>query len=402
MAITFVTEAEYVDRTAIEDDDLSDWEDFIEDSGGSSVIQGFFQRVPFKAELTSRPSLITLALLSNGPTKDLGINAPDPSGILRSSASSTVAALGELATDSDRASLNSRDMNNQVVDPTSNISRSYAQPITIGNHNSPAQAAIPRQTSGSNSMLAKGLSHSLRRHVLWEHQRQSPTVDRLPKPWRIASVVNPGEVVKHDHSGESTASTGIRPSCPSHIDTRGELRFDTPTGARQWRAKSDPIPSRIQCADTQEPRRTQMGNTKSAGKQINDHMTKTGPKPKCLTDPARIGLSEAPVPSANLWLQRRDRQSTAAKPATATAEGAISVDMTFALTECFKDTIEPNLYYFRARNGEKQLRKTGDIAQPGPECVWGSNIIEKDAKAIRSERLFPIDGSCSWPTPMKK
>ncbi|KAL3954366.1 hypothetical protein ACCO45_009929 [Purpureocillium lilacinum] len=180
MAITFVTEAEYVDRTAIEDDDLSDWEDFIEDR--------FFQRVPFKAELTSRPSLITLALLSNGPTKDLGIKAPDPSGILRSSASPTVAALGELATDSDRASLNSRHMNNQVVDPTSNISRSYAQPITIGNHNSPAQAAIPRQTSG---MLAKGLSYSLRRHVLWEHQRQSPTVDRLPKPWRIASVVNP-------------------------------------------------------------------------------------------------------------------------------------------------------------------------------------------------------------------
>ncbi|KAL3954365.1 hypothetical protein ACCO45_009928 [Purpureocillium lilacinum] len=187
-----------------------------------------------------------------------------------------------------------------------------------------------------------------------------------------------GTLVAADNSAQVT-------ELPSHTDARGELRFDTPTGARQWRAKSDPIPSRIQCADTQEPRRTQMDNTKSAGKQINDHMTKTGAKQKCVTDPARIGLSEAPVPSVNIWLQRRDRQSTAAKPATATAEGAISVDMTFALTECFKDTMEPNLYHFRARNGEKQLRKT-----------------EKDAKAIRSERLFPIDGSSSWPTPMKK
>ncbi len=116
----------------------------------------------------------------------------------------------------------------------------------------------------------------------------------------LVAADNNAQLVKHVHSGESTASTGIRPSCPSHIDARGELRFDTPTGARKWRAKSDVIPSRIQCADTQEPRRTQMGNTKSAGKQTNDHMTKTGAKQKCVTDPARIGLSEAPMPSVNI------------------------------------------------------------------------------------------------------
>ncbi|OAQ63903.1 hypothetical protein VFPBJ_11268 [Purpureocillium lilacinum] len=191
MAITSVTEAQYVDKTASEDDDLCNWEDFIEDNEGSSVSAGFFQRAPLKAELTSRPSLITLALLSNEPTKDLGIKAPDPSGILRSSASPTVASLSELATDSDRAPLNSRDMNNQVMDPTSNIPRLYAQPITAGTRNSSAQAAFLRQTSDSNSMLTKELTHSLQRHVLWEHQRQLPAVDGLLKPWHISSVINP-------------------------------------------------------------------------------------------------------------------------------------------------------------------------------------------------------------------
>ncbi|TQW01476.1 hypothetical protein IF2G_11007 [Cordyceps javanica] len=51
-----------VDESAIDDDDSSDWEDSVQDSGKSSVDANLFQRVKPKANLVSRRSLITLVL----------------------------------------------------------------------------------------------------------------------------------------------------------------------------------------------------------------------------------------------------------------------------------------------------------------------------------------------------
>ncbi|OAQ61361.1 hypothetical protein VFPBJ_11443 [Purpureocillium lilacinum] len=247
-------------------------------------------------------------------------------------------------------------------------------------------------------------------------QAQPPQPVPVITPFVAAD--NSVQAVKHIHSDESLVSTGVRLSSCSHVHTRGDLQPDTPTGARKWskgkcdngadfagrlwRAKSDAIPSQRQCADTQQPRRPLMTNTKSGAKQISDHMTMTETKQECVIDPARIGLSEAPMPSVNIWSQRREAQSTAAKPAATTAGGAISGDPTPALREGFKDTIDPGLYAFQALEGETQLRKTGNIAQPEQNGIGGSTVTERNTTAIKFELLFPIDGSFSWPAPMKE
>ncbi|OAQ61334.1 La domain-containingfamily [Purpureocillium lilacinum] len=108
------------------------------------------------------------------------------------------------------------------------------------------------------------------------------------------------------------------------------------------------------------------------------------------------------MPSVNIWFQRREAHSTAAKPAATSAGGAISGNPTPALREGFKDTIDPGLYAFQALEGETRLRKTGNIAQPEQNGIWGSTVTERNATAIKLELPSPIDGSFSWPAPMKE
>ncbi|GKT61127.1 Duf1752 domain containing protein [Colletotrichum tofieldiae] len=71
-AIADDSEIDYVDERAIDDDDdFSDWEDFIEDSNKSSIDEKtFFQRVDSQVNLTSRRSLITLMLEQRRPLQE--------------------------------------------------------------------------------------------------------------------------------------------------------------------------------------------------------------------------------------------------------------------------------------------------------------------------------------------
>lgn len=177
------TDTEYVDESAIDDDDddSSDWEDSMEDSGKSSVDDKFFQRVPSKVNLTSRPSLITLMLAQDERAKTLGNQASQSaSAIARPRAGPAAPSLAVSPNDSDEGPLM---MKGGALPPStlksiSEIPRSSAQPIAVTR--TPAQAALSPRTTRRN-MLATELTESLRRHLLWERSQKSSTVNAVLK-----------------------------------------------------------------------------------------------------------------------------------------------------------------------------------------------------------------------------
>ncbi|KHO01817.1 uncharacterized protein MAM_00818 [Metarhizium album ARSEF 1941] len=180
-AVDSDTEAEYVDESAIDDDDSSDWEDSTEDSGKSSVDDKFFQRVESKANLASRPSLITLMLAQNERARTLGNQASQSTpAIHRTRAGPNGPSLGVSPNDSDEAPLMMKGMRHSALKPISEIPRSAAQPITTHTTHVNFPAAFSPRTTRRN-MLATELTESLRLNLVWERQQKKLTSKAMLK-----------------------------------------------------------------------------------------------------------------------------------------------------------------------------------------------------------------------------
>ncbi|KAK2470794.1 hypothetical protein H9L39_17025 [Fusarium oxysporum f. sp. albedinis] len=150
---------DYIDKSAIDDDDdSSDWEDAMEESGKSSMDDKFFQRVDSKPNLTSSQS--TSAIPRSPVTND-----PSP---------------GTSPNDSDEAPLMMKRMRGPGLNPIHEVPRSSAQSIMTGpNHIQPQTVLSPR--TARRNMLATELTESLRRHLLWERQQKSSTANAVLK-----------------------------------------------------------------------------------------------------------------------------------------------------------------------------------------------------------------------------
>lgn len=174
------TEGGDIDECAIDDEE--DWEDSYEESGKSSVDDKFFQRVESKANLVSRPSLITLMLAQDQRTRSLSNNASQStSAIPRSRTAPQGMALGASPSDSDEGPLMMKGSRQpSLLKPISEIPRSAAQPINAPANHVHAQAAYSPRTTRRN-MLATELTESLRRHLLWERQQKTSTANAVLK-----------------------------------------------------------------------------------------------------------------------------------------------------------------------------------------------------------------------------
>ena len=187
---------DYVDESAIDDDDdSSDWEDSLEDnSGKSSVDDKFFQRVPSTANLTSRRSLISMALAQNERAKNLGNFASQSTSALRGRATPTGPSLrtspkGGSPNDSDEAPLMMKGARLSNLKPIREVPRSNAQPINAAPtyvHGPAAQS--PR--SNRRTMLATELPDSLRRSMIWERSQKSMTVNAVKRRHTSTDLAN--------------------------------------------------------------------------------------------------------------------------------------------------------------------------------------------------------------------
>lgn len=166
------------DESAIESDDDDEWEDSNEDSGTNSVDEKtLFQRVDSKANLTSRRSLISLALAQNQRRGNLGGIASQSTSALphRSRTSFNGPSLVASPNDSDDAPLEMKRQPRGVpLRSINEIPRSTAQPkpimTTAPNGVSQQPMALSPRTTRRN-MLATELTESLRRDLLHERSQ---------------------------------------------------------------------------------------------------------------------------------------------------------------------------------------------------------------------------------------
>ncbi|KAK5653370.1 hypothetical protein OQA88_9062 [Cercophora sp. LCS_1] len=179
------SDTDYVDESAIDDDDdSSDWEDSVEDSGKSSVDDKFnFQRVDSKVNLTSRRSLITLMLAQNNRSQRLGNNASQStSAIPRARTALNGPSLVASPNDSDEAPLMmKRAARAPPMRPINeNPPRTVAQPINVTAGPMYHQAALSPRTTRRH-MLATELTESLRRNLITERSHKNSTATAVLK-----------------------------------------------------------------------------------------------------------------------------------------------------------------------------------------------------------------------------
>ncbi|KAI0022868.1 hypothetical protein F4780DRAFT_141298 [Xylariomycetidae sp. FL0641] len=178
----------YMDESAIDDDDEdSEWEDSIEESGKSSVDDPVtFKRVPSKPNLTSQRSLISLMFAGQEDrSKNLSNHASHSTpAIAQRTRQPQHVQHGASPNDSDDNGLEMRRGSRQPpLKPINEVPRSGAQPIMTNAHHQyrpQHQAALSPRTTRRN-MLATELTESLRRQLLWERQQKSSTANAVLK-----------------------------------------------------------------------------------------------------------------------------------------------------------------------------------------------------------------------------
>ncbi|KAJ9631792.1 hypothetical protein H2203_000192 [Taxawa tesnikishii (nom. ined.)] len=157
-------EDEEVSESVIEDDeDSSDWEDDVAESGQSSINdENLFKRVDSRPNLTSRRSLLTSLMHEPDRAKALANAASRSSPALRRSR--TTSPNGPSLASSPQPQI-------QGIAQALNQEQSRSKPIIMTTSNTHQLALSPRTTR--RNMLSTELTESLRRNLLWERQHKS-------------------------------------------------------------------------------------------------------------------------------------------------------------------------------------------------------------------------------------
>ncbi|KAI6088678.1 DUF1752-domain-containing protein [Hypoxylon rubiginosum] len=178
----------YMDESAIDDDDEdSEWEDSIEESGKSSVDDAVtFKRVPSKANLTSQRSLISLMFAgqeerAKGLSNYASHSTPAIPQRARALQNHSNMNIVSSPNDSDNGLEMRRGLRPTPLRPINEIPRTGAQPIMTTPQMIPTQQAALSPRTTRRNMLATELTESLRRQLLWERQQKTSTANAVLK-----------------------------------------------------------------------------------------------------------------------------------------------------------------------------------------------------------------------------
>ena len=199
-----------VSESAIEDDDEdSDWEDSVTDSGAASPPdRPLFQRVDSKANLVSRRSLLTTQLHESERAQALAGLAQRSQPALRRTKGSMLSGPSVVSPTSNDEEDNEEDESALEMSGTNPAAASRARPIVRPPPNARDRPLSPRTTR--RHMLASELTESLRKHLLWERQQKTTTVNALKRRHTAHDVTNlkgfPGEAEKKGHGYKKAAA----------------------------------------------------------------------------------------------------------------------------------------------------------------------------------------------------
>ncbi|KAJ6445596.1 La domain-containingfamily [Purpureocillium lavendulum] len=255
---------------------------------------------------------------------------------------------------------------------------------------------------------------------------QPPASESAPSTVKSSTVAeSTASPVDSARTVETTAPAAERQEIDSNIGSESDLRSDA-TPDKRSESKRDDDTSRLdrpwrradkstrssstatRSVDEQDSRRPRKNKkTKSSDKQPGDQAAEAEKEQEPVPEPPKIELAEAPIPSVNIWHQRKEAHLAKAKPATATSEVVTNGEPATVAGEDAKKTVKPNADTSPLReaatvastNGTKPPRKTSEVTRPERNGSRGSRVVEKDAKESKSELPPPVDDSSSWPTP---
>ena len=207
---------------------------------------------------------------------------------------------------------------------------------------------------------------------------------------------------------ESTVGSESEQRSETTADRRSESRRDDDSARldRPWR-RSDKGDTRsssttTRSVDDQDSRRTRKSKKSKASsdKQGSDQTSAADKESEAAPEPPKVALAEAPIPSINVWHQRKEQQ-TKVKPHVAEVVSAAMAPQDDAATTAASsvkdatattDAPKEN----KTANGVKPNRKVGDSTRPERNGTRGNRAADKDAKI---EIPPPVQDATLWPTP---
>jgi hypothetical protein len=186
-AIDSDTDDDELDESAIEDDESSDWEDSVEESGRSSIDDAVFKRDNSKVHLPSRPSLITLMIENN--ERAYGIASQSTTALHRLRSPGPKVAPSSSPNDSDDGGLvMKRAGRPSPLGPINETTRTKAQPIVASHYNTmaPPNCLSPRTTR--NHMVQAELTASLRVGIVHARKQNGLGLQRRHTSHDVATL----------------------------------------------------------------------------------------------------------------------------------------------------------------------------------------------------------------------
>ncbi|KAL4922284.1 hypothetical protein BDW62DRAFT_50760 [Aspergillus aurantiobrunneus] len=214
-----------ISESAIEEDEDSDWEDSVTESGRSSVAEEkeMFQRVDSRPNLVSRRSLLTMMM--HQPLK-MGNASRSTPALQRSRLTSPNGpCIPASPPDDDEENLTMKGPG---------VPRS--KPIIM--KPSPQSVAHSPRTTRRN-MLATELTESLRRHLLWERQQKSATANAFKRRHTAHDMANLKEYPGPQGQQQKPipASNGVAQSKDKDVAKTGSFNHYTDYGPWEYHAK---------------------------------------------------------------------------------------------------------------------------------------------------------------------
>lgn len=155
--------------------------------------------------------------------------------------------------------------------------------------------------------------------------------------------------------------------------------------------------------DEHESRRPRKGKKGKSSEKQNGSASAVAADQESKTDETpKIELSEAPIPSVNIWQQRKEAHLAKAKPTDSTPQPAQAAESTNTTTTtkapvaADAGSSDPVPAAAVVANGSKPSQKTVDHTKSERQASRGSRAAAKETKA---EAPPSVDDASSWPTP---
>ncbi|KAG5927861.1 hypothetical protein E4U53_002790 [Claviceps sorghi] len=231
----------------------------------------------------------------------------------------------------------------------------------------------------------------------------SPAVNETPvessEAPRENEPRNQAVAEKQDVDSNVGSESDLRSETTQDRSSESRRDDDAARSDRPWRQTDKGTRSSstaTRSVDEQDSRRPRKGKKSKASpdKQSQD-LTSAADKTtkEAVQETPKVELSEAPIPSVNVWLQRKQQQAKATPKATNVQDN----DAKKPVKESSAPTSTPTAPTNSAANGVKSYRKSGgDSARSDRNGSRGSRSAEKDGKP---ELPPSVEDAASWPTP---